>query len=222
MNAIHTAGYDDPILYGPQVSLENSSWWDLKYVEDLEFLTGFGPYNGESGTAGGTPAYNYLTTGDSNTYYRTPSDMWTESATMVADTYSGRTDRTSALEWSILNTAFGGPLGNLDGCNEYCGIDEELTEPLAGSVLGDLYISLPAGDPTTSLPADPRPSLPTDLYNGSFNQHLMIRSSWSPSGALFSYWCPNTFTDHEHQFCGRFDIFSNNEYITKGRTEFTD
>ena len=65
MNAIHTAGYDDPILYGPQVSLENSSWWDLKYVEDLEFLTGFGPYNGESGTAGGTPAYNYLTTGDS-------------------------------------------------------------------------------------------------------------------------------------------------------------
>ncbi len=38
-NMLHTAGMDDPILYGPQMSLNTSSWWDLKYVSDLEFLT---------------------------------------------------------------------------------------------------------------------------------------------------------------------------------------
>jgi hypothetical protein len=222
MNAIHTAGYDDPLLYGPQISLENSSWWDLKYVSDLEFLTGFGPYNGESGTSGGTPAYTYLTTGDSNTYYRMPSDMWTESATLVADTYTGRTDRSNALTWGILNTAFGGPLGTLDDCNEYCGFTQEMSNPRGQSVDEDLFIALPAGDPTVSLPSDPRPSFPTDLYNGSFNQHIMVRNSWSANDTLFSYYCPNTLIDHEHEFCGRFDIFSNNEYITKGRTEFTD
>jgi hypothetical protein len=222
MNAVHTAGYDDPMLYGPQISMENSSWWDMKYITDLEFLTGFGPYNGESGTAGGTPAYNFLTTGDSNTYYRVPSDMWPESAILVTDSYTGRTDRTNALEWPILNTAFGGPLGNQGGCNEYCGFTSEIANPLGQSVDEDLFIALPAGDPTTALPSDPRPSLPTDLYNGSFNQHIMVRSSWASTGTLFSYYCPNTLIDHEHQFCGRFDIFANNEYITKGRTEFTD
>ena len=222
MNAIHTAGYDDPILYGPQISLENSSWWDLKYVSDLEFLTGFGPYNGPSGTAGGTPAYSYLTTGDSNTYYRMPSDMWTESATLVADIYTGRTDRTNALEWGILNTAFGGPLGNQGGCTQYCGFTAEMANTFGDQVDEDLFIALPAGDPTASLPTDPRPSFPTDLYNGSFNQHIMARSSWSSSGTLFSYYCPNTLIDHEHEFCGRFDVFANGEYITKGRTEFND
>jgi hypothetical protein len=223
MNAIHTAGYDDPIAYGPQISLESSSWWDLKYVSDLEFLTGFGPYNGPSSTYGGTPAYSYLSTGDSNTYYRMPADMWTESATLVADTYTGRTDRTNALTWGILNTAIGGPLGTLDGCAQYCGFTSEMGNTYAQSLDEDLFIALPAGDPTASLPTDPRPSFPTDLYNGSFNQHIMARSPWSSTdGTLFSYYCPNTLIDHEHEFCGRFDIFANNEYITKGRTEFTD
>ena len=32
---------------------------------------------------------------------------------LVADTYTGRTDRTNALEWGVMNTAIGGPLGTL-------------------------------------------------------------------------------------------------------------
>jgi hypothetical protein len=38
----------------------------------------------------------------------------------------------------------------------------------------------------------------------------------------FSYYCPNTLIDHEHSFCGRFDIFRKGEYITKGRSAFND
>ena len=38
----------------------------------------------------------------------------------------------------------------------------------------------------------------------------------------FSYYCPNTAIDHEHQFCGKFEVYSKGEYITKGRTEFND
>ena len=54
----------------------------------------------------------------------------------------------------------------------------------------------PAGNPTASLPSDPRPSFPTDLYDGG-NQHIMVRSSWATTGTLFSYYCPNTLIDHE-------------------------
>ncbi len=50
----------------------------------------------------------------------------------------------------------------------------------------------------------------------------MVRTNKPGGSELFSTYCPNTMIDHEHQYCGRFDIFSNGEYITKGRTEFND
>ena len=90
LNMLHTAGMDDPILYGPQISLGTSSWWDLKYVEDAEFLTSMAMNNG--GAGGGQPLFSYLQTGDSYTYGRIPNDMITEASTMAFDSYTGRTD----------------------------------------------------------------------------------------------------------------------------------
>lgn len=214
LNMLHSAGYDDPLVYGPQVSLGTSSWWDMKYVSDLEFLTGTVPE--------GNPSYNYLTTGDSLHYVRVPSDFATEASMMTADSYVGRKDRTEAMRWLMLNTAYGGPLGKSNDCKFYCGFDSELSNDFASNLAIDLMISTSAPDPVASLPADPRSSLPLDLYNGSFNQHTMLRTSDAAGKVLFSTYCPNTLIDHEHEFCGRFDIFSNGEYITKGRTEFND
>jgi Chitobiase/beta-hexosaminidase C-terminal domain/Bacterial Ig-like domain (group 2) len=219
LNILYTTGYNDPILYGPQVSLGTSSWWDMKYVSDLEFLTGYTLNNG--GIGNGAPSYSYLTTGDSNTYYHMPADFWSEAAMLSFDTMTGRTDRTNALEWGMYNMAFGGPSGTSGGCLSNCGFDYQLQTAYAQNLAQDLFFSLPAGDPVSTLPSDPRPSLPTDLYNGSFNQHQMVRSGWT-NPTLFSYYCGNTMINHEDATCGRFDVFSNNEYITKGRTEFTD
>lgn len=50
----------------------------------------------------------------------------------------------------------------------------------------------------------------------------MVRSGWKPDDTLVSFYCPNALINHEHEFCGRYDIFSKGEYITKGRTEFND
>jgi hypothetical protein len=216
LNMIHTAGYNDPILYGPQISFDTSSWWDMKYVSDVLFLTGVVPE--------GTPneaSYNYLTTGDSLHYVRVPSDFLTEASMMTADSYVGRKDRTETLRWLLVNSAFGGPSGK-NHCKFYCGFNSELANDFADSLDVDLLISTSAPDPVASLPPDPRPSLPPDLYNGSFNQHTIVRTNAPGSSELFSTYCPNTMIDHEHQYCGRFDIFSNGEYITKGRTEFND
>lgn len=221
LNILHSAGVDDPIVYGPQISLGTSSWWDLKYVSDIEFLTGPMTQTGDRPSA-----YNYLTTGDSNWYYRSLGDFTAESAMLTADSYTSRTDRTGALKWLLLNAAPGGPVGRNGRCNGTCGFDASLGAESAGwpaaPVAFDWLISQPASDPTSSLPPDPRPSLPLDLYNGSFNQHVMLRNSWGPNSTLFSAYCPNAMIDHDHEYCGRFDIFANGEYITKGRTEFTD
>src|ERR1700677_633248 len=214
LNAIHTAGYDDPILYGPQMSYGTSSWWDLHYIAEQGFLTGtFGPSVSpwESNTACGSSCMNYFTTGDSLAYYRMPSDFEELSSTMVFDTYTGRTDRTNALEWPILNVAFGGPSGFV----------AELVNDYASAVVVDLFIALPAADPTNTPPAAPRPTSPTDIANGG-HPPTLARSVWTPTDTAFSYYCPNTGIDHEHEFCGRFDIFSKGKFITKGRTEFND
>jgi hypothetical protein len=214
---LHTAGYNDPILYGPQMSLATSSWWDMKYVSDLLFLTGVVPENSPN-----APSFNYLTTGDSQLYVRVPSDFITEASMMTADSYIGRKDRTEALRWLLVNSAFGGPLGKNSHCKSYCGFNSELGNDYASSLNYDLVLGSSMPDLVASLPADPRPSLPMDIYNGSFNHHTMVRTNGPSGSELFSTYCPNTLTDHEHQYCGRFDIFSNGEYITKGRTEFND
>ena len=216
LNMMHTAGYNDPILYGPQISLDSSSWWDMKYVSDILFLTGISPEGSPNGAS-----FNYLTTGDSLQYVRVPSDFLTEASMMTTDSYVGRKDRTEALRWLLVNTAFGGPLGK-NRCKFYCGFNSELANAYANSLTFDLMIATSTPDLVASLPPDPRPSLPPDLYNGSFNQHTMVRTNGPGGSELFSTYCPNTMVDHEHQYCGRFDIYSNGEYITKGRTEFND
>lgn len=217
LNMVHTAGYDDPIVYGPQMSLGTSSWWDMKYVSDILFLTGFGA-NGRPNT----PAFNYFTTGDTLSYVRVPSDFATEAAMLTGDSYVNRTDRAEALRWLILNSAYGGPLGKSGDCKMYCGFNADLPTDVGLVLAMDLMITTPGPDPVASLPPDPRPSLPADLFNGSNNQHTILRTNGPESREIFSTYCPNTMIDHELQFCGRFDIFSNGEYITKGRIQFND
>jgi hypothetical protein len=220
LNAIWTAGYADPIVYGPQMSLETSSWWDLHNIVTSEFFTGMQKNNG--GTSGRIPAFGVINTGDENSYQTYPNNLDANSSTMVFDTYTGRTDRMSSLEWPVLNSAYGGPAGTLLGCVDYCGFNYDMTVLIANAIAQDFFIALPASDPVASPPADPRPSMPYDLWNGSYNQHQMVRTGFTTTDTLMSITCGNTLIDHEHGTCGRIEIYSGNEWITKGRATFDD
>lgn len=216
MNAIYTAGYDDPLLYGPQMSIATSSYWDLRYVADLQLLTGL------SGVPSERSRWNFLTNGDTLYYYPYPANYAAEAAMISADSSMGRTDRSSAVEWLVMNTAFGMASGATGGCSNYCGFDAELGNDYASATAMDLFFALPAADPVkVHPPADPRPSLPLDWYDAG-NQHIVTRSGWGAKDTIFSYYCTNTQIDHEHEYCGGFSIYSDGEYITKGRTEFND
>ncbi|HEY5381893.1 MAG TPA: putative Ig domain-containing protein, partial [Acidobacteriaceae bacterium] len=213
--SISSAGYDDPMLYGPQMSLGTSSWWDMKAVSDLEFLT-YSYYTPQ-------PRMAFISTGDTLNLFRAPSDFNAEAWMMVGDSETGRSDRTAALEWPLLSTSVGGMSSFYANLGNGYGSDNAIP----------LFVALPAGDPTAMPPADPRPSLPTDLFNGG-NQHILARSGWDTNGTesaswgnggnntLFSLECQNTRIDHEHETCGGFDVLSNGEYITKMRTVFND
>ena len=230
-NILHTAGMDDPLLYGPQISAATSSWWDLKLVHDLETLTYptnyvFNPTFGQPLTY---PNYGFLAVGDTNTYERQPSDVNTDTEMLTYDTMVGRTDRTNAIEWITYNTARGGPLGTLYNCaaTGNCGFNSNMQFGGGGSSVLDLFLSLGAVDPVAgTLPTDPRPSLPTDIYDASFNQQTIMRTGWGSTNTLVAWWMNNSGINHEYNMDGRHDILyctsGTCDYVTKGRVIFND
>ena len=215
LNMLHSAGLDDPAVWGPQVSAVASSFWDMKTLSDREFLTNNNPLNNSS-----TGSWGYLNTGDTNAYYHPVNDMWTQAAILTYDQSVGRTDRTNATEWLVYNSARGGQDGT-NSCSSNCGIDNNLPNGnFSGGAVLDVFLGTPATDPQLVSLTDPLASMPLDLYVGSLNQHQIVRSSASSSGCLFTTYWPNTLIDHAHQWAGRFDLQCNGEFITKGRVEF--
>jgi hypothetical protein len=204
MNLIHTAGMDDPLLYGPQVSLVSSSWRDLNVQMELRYLAG-------TYTDGSYTHWAYFTTGDTNTYERYSYNYPQLTADMVYYSYTGR--NTDWLVWPVLNTA-------MRGISNFLTYDL-VSGPAAQSLATDMFIALPSGNPVTSPPADPRPSLPVDYWDAG-NQQEYARTGWTTSDTAFAVFCANSLMSHDHEYCGRFDIFSKGEYVTKNQVVFDD
>jgi hypothetical protein len=219
---IDTAGYNDPVAYGPQVgSSDTSSIWDLRYIGDLNLQLGMSGVVNDARWA-------YVTDGDSNTaigFADDPAQYTTESSLLLADYNAGLTYRSPGVQWLMTNAAFGRADGTATGpgghaCATSCGYMAEIGNDYASPTVVAAFLALPAGNPVTSPPPDPRPSMPLDWYNEG-NRHVESRTGWTiGANTIFSAFCPDTQSDHEHQVCGDFDIYSNGEYITKGRTEF--
>ena len=233
LNMMHTAGVDDPLVNGPQVSAISSSFWDMKWIQDLERATGptTEQWNSGLGEFLSYPSYNPLSIGDEYTYYASLNNMQTEASLLYYDSMTGRTDRASALKWIEFNFAFGGPLGTAGGCTGTpggCGWVNGIGPH--GSGVGtnlDMYLALPNANPVGgALPPDPRPSLPTDFYDASLNQAQTLRTSWGSTGTLFATWFDNSEITHLYDYAGRFDVYSclsgTCDYVTKGRAIFND
>lgn len=212
--AIYTAGYDDPLIYGPQMSLMTSSWWDQMSNYNLGSLA----YSYSS-----APQWTFKSTGDSSGLSKYPYDFAAEGWLMAEDTLVGRSDRTSKLLWPQLNTAPNGISAFYSSLNSYA---------LYNRI--PLYLALPSGDVTASPPADPRPSLPTDTFSFN-NQHITARSGWTSGGPISPTWggpggtattfdfeCTNAYINHEYSDCGAFSVLSAGEYVTVPRTIFSN
>lgn len=202
MNLIYTAGMNDPLLYGPQMSLVTSSWWNLNENMELTYLAG--PY-------GPSPQHwAYFSTGDTNSYYRYPFFFIQLATDMTFDSYFGRSR--PDLLWPMLNTAQNG-LSNF--------VTYDLVNSFGQFLFPDLFISLPSGDPTVSPPPDPRPSLPVDTYDPG-QQDIFARTGWTNTDTTFTADCNPSLTTHDHMYCGRYELFSKGEYVTKGQVVFDD
>jgi hypothetical protein len=215
MASLVSAGLDDPSTstgLGPQMSLVTDSFWDLKPDSDLRGLKYY--WDNSSNR------WQFTTTGDAVSHYHIMNDFHYAGWLMVQDALTGRTDRKNKLLWPIINS----PLGGIS--NFY----HDMNNANGNYLAIPLFLALPIGDPTSSPPSDPRPSLPTEAY--SFNNgHITALNAWvtngpewaadtSPSPVTqqrFEAFAQNTRINHASQWSGGFWVQSNGEDITTMR-----
>lgn len=203
--ALHTAGYDDPALYGPHVTPQGNAFWsdvtpaffhlvspaprslpDLAWLGDLYM-----------------PA-NY---GDMETY-SSPDFMNLFGPLGTLHLLRGETGSLAAIRWLQKHMAPGGAAR----------LVTRACDPTHARASLFYYILF---DPAAAEPADPRPALPTfHLAPGMCS--LTSRTDWTPSAAWLSYILPWNDVDHQHGTGNMLQLWHGGEWITKERSGYGD
>jgi hypothetical protein len=206
--ALHTAGYDDPALSGPQINLIRSSFWDGMVSGFLNAITptSVNPPPAESYLG---PLYQMASYGDILRFWITPDHFSTFAALGLYDQLSGNASRLQAERWIATNVIEGGAAKLYNR---------------AGNVWGNAYASdailyFMLFDPTAPAVADPRPALSPSFYMPSTGQ-ILARTDWSANASWFSYRCSWLTINHQNGDCNSFSFYRKGEWLTKERSGY--
>jgi hypothetical protein len=195
---LHTAGLDDPLVFGPQLSFATSSWWDMSIQGLLHSMV---PVRYENGGASYQMMFAY---NEVNATYDLTDFVGQQFGQLLFyDHLTGRTDRTNSLGWIEANLAIQYPYSTLVYNTTWLGID------------GFFY--LPNGKLFSALGAtDPRGSMPLQYYSLNAGR-LIAGTGWGKNDTIFESLCSIYPTqDHELGTCGRFGLYYKGDYVTKG------
>lgn len=208
--ALHTAGYADPALSGPQIGLLHSPYWD-KFVNG--FLHSVAPV---PNTVPNEPylgsVYQYAAYGDVLRYFITYYD-WTDAfGTLgVYDYLTGNTQRLAASRWIIANIFQGG-----DVYSRYNG----------GNIWGNAFASTSIlmfllFDPSVNVAALPNPHavMPTDFVSHPL-QRVLSRTEWGPDARWFTYKNSGATVNHQNGDASGFEFYRKGEWLVKQRSGY--
>jgi hypothetical protein len=209
--ALHTAGYDDPAVSGPQAALIQSPYWD-------RFLDGFLHSITASGQQPNNPSFNYLgqiwqmsSYGEVEQFYITP-DYITPFASMgIMDQNTGNASRLPALRWIAENVLVGGAAKLYDRASAIWG-NSYATQSI-------LYYLL--FDPSAPEPADPRPGRPL-VFSDPTLHRVLARTDWTPNATAFDYIGNWETINHQVGSCNEFQLWRKGEWLTKERTGYSN
>jgi len=197
--ALHTAGADDPALYGVQVRFDGNPWWAdaiLAHVHSLSPVKVEHEWKGQVHL----PAWY----GSGQEYHVADHiEMFGPLGLYAMD--SGDAERLNALRWIQFETAPGGA----EGITERMDF-EQYQYPI-------LYFML--FDPTALTPTDPRPALPTTFYAPGMRR-LLARTDWTPDATWFTYANSWNDTDHQGGNAGAVEFYRKGEWLTKIRVGY--
>jgi hypothetical protein len=211
MLALHTAGYDDPSISGPQAALVQSPYWD-------RYLSGFLQSIAATPQTPTDPNFNYLgpiysmsSYGDILHFWIVPEMVTLFASLGVMDQTTGNTTRLPALRWIAENVIQGGA-GQL--------------YQRASSVWGNSYASFSIlyfmlFDPTAATPADPRPGRPLVFTDPAFGR-VVARTDWTPNATVFDYLCNWETINHQVGSANEFELWRKGEWLAKERTGYSN
>jgi hypothetical protein len=209
--ALHTAGYDDPTISGPQAALIQSPYWD-------RFLDGFLHSITASGQAPNDPSFNYLgqvwqmsSYGDLLHFWITPEYITPFGSLGVLDQTTGNGTRLPALRWIAENVVQGGPADLYSRAANVWG-NSYATQSI-------LYYML--FDPAAAAPADPRPGRPLVFTDPSLHR-LLARTDWTPKATAFDYLANWETINHQVGSCNEIELWRKGEWLTKERTGYSN
>ncbi len=194
--ALHTAGYDDAVQYGQQVTFAQNPFWDdtlRAYAHSLSPATVERP---DYGRQVYQPAWY-----GSGQDYLTPDFIELFGPLGIYDSLTNNPERLNALRWLEANTGMGGAEAVVDRSND----PSELYKTM-------LYFML--FDPTAPALTDPRPSYPTTWY-ASGMRRLLSRTDWTPDATWFTYALSWDRVDHNAANGNAIEFYRRGEWLTK-------
>jgi hypothetical protein len=204
---LHTAGYDDASVRGPQANLFSSGYWDLVRDGFLSSLT-LSPVPPEEGITT-MPVYQMASYGDLLFYFITDWDYVPLIASLgVRDGMTADTAGRDKALWALVNTMPGG--------------QANLTQNLANAFVNSgsstailAYMALDPAVPFSAYP-DPRPQMPRTFYSPPVAR-LLDRTDWTPDATWFDHYCSWESINHEDGYCGQFELYRKGEWLTAER-----
>lgn len=199
---LHTAGYDDPAAYGPQMSLWTSSWWALMSRYYLHSIVPEATSYGSNANGAETRYLNFAFGDLRQEYYRYPT-QGAFLAMIAGDLQTGLFDERLNTSYWILSSA----------------ADDNLFDRLQLATKSFDYPVFyfitydPSKNPIDA--PDPRSSMPEkQVYSDSVGR-LIARTDWTSDATIFSYLCGAGLIDHELNDCGSFWFYRKGEWLEK-------
>jgi hypothetical protein len=197
--ALHTAGLDDPAMWGPQVVWSDNPFWDAVIPAYLHSLSP----RSESGSSWLEEVYRPAWYGDGQEYWA-PDFIGVFGPLGLYDFYTHNLSRLNDARWALINTSPGGASRLLDRVS-------------GAEVFRDAILYFMLLDPEASAPADPHARLPTQFLAPGFGR-LLARTGWDENASMLSYLIGWINIDHQLAEGNQFGFYRDGEWLTKSRT----
>jgi N-acetylneuraminic acid mutarotase len=209
---LHTAGRDDPAVWGPQVNFLNSSYWPEHTNSWLAVATP-GPW-GTPVTSFGQ-AWGYFSYGDIQRLYFEDIDMFSYNA--LLDREKGDTASLQRAYWAEANLPWGGTTHYYDRAGVWAtaasGNGWELA-PIATFLVNDPSLNpIAAPDPRATV-------LPLDYSNGQ-QWRTIYRSDFTANASIATWLCGYQIIDHQNGNCGKVDFYRKGEWLLKAKDGYS-
>ena len=204
LTAMHTAGLDDPAVYGPQVVLADNAFY-TDYLPAMIHTLSPRTVDTLEGSPLRGPMFLPAAFGDLEIYAAPDLIDTVGSLGMYART---RNDQATVdtVRWHATNVPAGGAAGVLERVND--------TDQFFSAI--NYFLTL---DPTAGDPPDPRQKLKLEHHAAGLNR-FMSRTTWADDARLFTYSLTWKTIDHQGGDGNEFEFYRNGEWLTKQRNGY--